>query len=66
MVGNDNFNTGDWKMEGRFDNVELGRPVDETMKRFRRQMAEQLEGIIEGLELPPETTVLELIKILKS
>ena len=49
-------------MPGRFDNVELQKPKEDQMRRFRVRMAEQLEAIMEEFELPPETTVAELIE----
>lgn len=52
-------------MTGRFDEVELQKPKEEQMKRFRVQMAEQLESILEAWELPKETTVTELIERLR-
>ena len=53
-------------MTGRFDEVDLGaRPVVDQMRRYRVQMAEQLEAVIEEWKLPPETTVAELIERLR-
>ena len=52
-------------MKGRFDDVEL-HPKEDQMMKFRRQLADQVEGAAEAFELSTETTTIsEFLDILR-
>lgn len=47
--------------------VNLGRaPVSDQIRRFRRQIAEQLQGLVDDGELRPDQTLVEVLAILKN
>lgn len=54
-------------VENRFDNVNLGaKSIPETVKRWRMQMAQNLQDMVDEQELAPDMTLEQVIQFLRS